>query len=65
MKFIWQRPGTLALAVVAMVAAGAAVAVGRPQVVSQPLLGAEWQCSRTAFLVTICTQPNERISRAD
>jgi hypothetical protein len=56
MKFFWQRSRTLAIAGVALVAAGAAVAVGRPHVVSEPLLGTEWQCSRTAFLVTTCAQ---------
>jgi len=35
-----------------MLAAGAALAGGRPHVVFEPLLGTEWQCSRTAFLVT-------------
>jgi hypothetical protein len=56
MKFIWQRSRTLAIAAVAMAAAGAAVAVGRPHAVSEPLLGPEWQCSRTAFLVTTCSR---------
>jgi hypothetical protein len=63
MKFIWQRPRTLAIATVAIVAAGAAVVVGRPHVVSEPLLGTEWQCSRTAFLVTTCSQSTERMSK--
>jgi hypothetical protein len=62
MKFIWQRPRTLAIAVVTMIAAGAAVAVGGPQEVSEPFIGAEWQCSRTAFLVTICSRSSERIN---
>ena len=60
MKFIWQKSRTLAIAAVAMVVAGAAVAVGRPHVVSEPLLGMEWQCSRTAFLVTTCSQSSDR-----
>lgn len=60
MRFIWQRSRTLAIAAVAMVAVGAAVAVGRPHAVSEPLLGTEWQCSRTAFLVTICSLSSER-----
>ena len=60
MRFIWQRSRTLVIAAVAMVAAGAAVAVGRPHAVSEPLLGPEWQCSRTAFLVTICSLSSER-----
>jgi hypothetical protein len=65
MKFIWQRSRTLAIAAVAVVVVGAAVAVGRPHVVSEPFLGTEWQCSRTAFLVTTCSQSNERISKAE
>ncbi|WP_213736850.1 hypothetical protein [Bradyrhizobium sp. dw_411] len=65
MKFIWQRQRTLAIAAITIVAAGAAVAVGRPQVVSDPFLGAEWQCSRMAFLVTICSQSNEKISETE
>ena len=36
MKFGWQRPTALAIAVVAMLAAGAAVAVSRPHMVSEP-----------------------------
>jgi hypothetical protein len=60
MRFIWQRSRTLVIAAVAMVAAGAAVAVGRPHTVSEPLLGPEWQCSRTAFLVTTCSLSSER-----
>jgi len=60
MKFIWQRSRTLAIAAFAIVAAGAVVAVGRPHVVSEPLLGTEWQCSRTAFLVTTCSQSSAR-----
>jgi hypothetical protein len=60
MKFIWQRVRTLAIAAVAMVAVGAAVAVGHPHGVSEPLLGTEWQCHRTAFLVTTCSPSSER-----
>ncbi len=39
-----------------LVIAGTALSVGRPQSVSEPRLGAEWQCSRTALVITICTQ---------
>jgi hypothetical protein len=62
-KFVWQRPRTLAIAGVALVAAGAAVAVGRPHLVSEPLLGKEWQCSRTVFFVTTCEPVGEQNSR--
>ena len=63
MKFIWRRRRLLAIAAVAMVA-GAALSVGHPQVVSEPLLGTEWQCVRTAFLVTTCSQSSEKITSA-
>jgi hypothetical protein len=45
------------------VAAGAAVAVGRPHLVSEPLLGKEWQCSRTVFFVTTCDPVRKQNSR--
>jgi hypothetical protein len=59
LKFVWQRSRTLAIVGVALVAVSAAVAVDRPHVVSEPLLGTEWQCSRTALLVTTCAQSSE------
>jgi hypothetical protein len=59
LKFVWQMSKTLAIAGVALVAVSAAVAAGRPHMVSEPLLGTEWQCSRTAFLVTTCAQSSE------
>jgi hypothetical protein len=39
-----------------LVIAGISISVGRSQSVSEPRLGAEWQCSRTAFFITICAQ---------
>ena len=62
MKIIWQSSRTLAIAVVATVAAGAAVVVGCPHAVSEPLMGPEWQCSRVAFLVTTCSQSREAVT---
>jgi hypothetical protein len=51
-----------------LVIVGAAISIGRPQSVSEPWLGAEWQCSRTAFFITICshdqTVPDSRGSAA-
>ena len=62
MKSIWRRRRTLAIAAVAMAAAGAASYVGRPRVVHEPLLGTEWHRSRTAFLVTTCSHSSEKIT---
>jgi hypothetical protein len=51
MGFIWQRLSMIAIAVGIMLGAGA-IAIARPHTISEPLLGTEWQCSRTAFVVT-------------
>ena len=40
----------------AMVAvAGVVVALGRPTPIESAVLGAEWQCTRTAFVLTTCS----------
>ena len=41
---------TLALAAVA----GAAVLLARPQPIESAVLGADWECTRTAFVLTSC-----------
>jgi hypothetical protein len=51
MEFIWQRSSIIALAVVIVLGAGI-IALARPHPISEPALGAEWQCSRAAFVVT-------------
>ncbi|SDJ63173.1 hypothetical protein SAMN05216338_105727 [Bradyrhizobium sp. Rc2d] len=53
MKF--QSSGTLALMAVAFVAA-VAMTVSYPRASFEPSLGANWQCSRVAFLLTSCSQ---------
>jgi hypothetical protein len=63
LKFVWRRSRALVIAGVALVAAGAAVAVGRSHVISEPLLGKEWQCSRTVPFVTTCALVREQNSR--
>jgi hypothetical protein len=56
MKFIL---GVMAL--VLTVAGG--VAALRPHAVTNPVLGAEWQCSHTLFVLT-CSHPTSHASRA-
>lgn len=34
--------------------AGVLVVLGRPKPIESSVLGAEWQCSRTAFVLTSC-----------
>ena len=53
MGFIARRWGMIAIPVGIILAVGA-IAFARPQPISEPVLGTEWQCSRAAFVVA-CT----------
>lgn len=55
----WARLTMLAAASVILVGAGIGVALGYPKQVSEPRLGADWQCTRTAFFVTTCTRSED------
>jgi hypothetical protein len=44
----------LALAAVLAGVAGAAILLARPQPVESALLGADWECTQTAFVLTTC-----------
>ena len=57
MKVIWQRSRMISIAIVILLGA-AAITVARPHAISEPILGANWQCSRTAFVVT-CSHPTD------
>ncbi|WFU21304.1 hypothetical protein QA649_24675 [Bradyrhizobium sp. CB1717] len=50
------RLGLKALALILVVAAlaGAALLFARPQPVENAVLGADWECSQTAFVLTTC-----------
>jgi len=39
----------------AATALGGTVALVRPRPIESAVLGAEWQCSQTAFIITTCT----------
>ena len=39
-----------------VILAGAAIGLVRPKPIENAVLGAEWQCSRTAFVVTTCAR---------
>lgn len=52
MKISWQRSTRLAIAVVLLIGSGGVLAIARPHAVSDPVLGLDWQCTRTAFIVT-------------
>lgn len=54
MSFSRLNGRALAIAVAVVALAGVAIAFGRPTPIESAVLGAEWQCSRTAFVVTTC-----------
>ncbi|UQR67340.1 hypothetical protein LRP30_19665 [Bradyrhizobium sp. C-145] len=50
------RPSLKALAAAFVVAAlaGAALLLARPQPIESAVLGADWECTQTAFVLTTC-----------
>ena len=50
-----------ALAMLAIAAlAGVAVALTRPKSIDSAVLGSEWQCHQTAFVITTCALRTQR-----
>ena len=50
-----------ALAILAIAAlAGVAVALTRPKSIDSAVLGSEWQCHKTAFVITTCALRTQR-----
>jgi hypothetical protein len=50
-----------ALAILAIAAlAGVAVALTRPKPIDSAVLGSEWQCHKTAFVITTCALRTQR-----
>ncbi|MDE2380178.1 hypothetical protein [Bradyrhizobium sp.] len=43
-----------AITAMAVILAGAAVGLARPRPIENAVLGADWQCTRTALVVTTC-----------
>jgi|GraSoiStandDraft_5_1057265.scaffolds.fasta_scaffold1259060_1 hypothetical protein len=60
MKLSWTTSRMLALTAVVLVAAGATVAIGTPRGAFEPMLGPEWQCSRTVLFLTTCSHAGVR-----
>jgi hypothetical protein len=52
MEFIRRKWNTIGVIAILLTGVGAAVSVARPHAVADGGLGAEWQCSRTLFIVT-------------
>jgi hypothetical protein len=54
-------PRSLALAMLVIAAlAWVAVALTRPELIDSALLGSEWQCHKTAFVITTCAPQTQR-----
>ena len=54
-------PRSLALAMLVIAAlAGVAVALTRPELIDSTVLGSEWQCHKTAFVITTCALRTQR-----
>ncbi|TPQ31329.1 hypothetical protein C2U70_24260, partial [Bradyrhizobium guangdongense] len=60
MTFFRLSLKALAITFAAIVLAGAAVDLARPKPIENAVLGNEWQCSQTAFLITTCAPRAQR-----
>jgi hypothetical protein len=60
MKWKFTSYRMLALTAVVLMAAGTTMAIGTHRGVYEPMLGSDWQCSRTMLLVTICAHSSAR-----
>lgn len=54
MIYFRLSPKALAIAVAAVTVAGAVLLAARPQPIESAVLGANWECTRTAFILTSC-----------
>lgn len=54
MTFFGLSLRTLAITVAAVALASLAISLARPKPIESAVLGADWQCSRTAFVITTC-----------
>ena len=62
-------PKALAIAVAVVALAGVALLLARPKPIESAVLGADWECTQTAFLLTTCAprvpHPAVETSRKD
>ncbi len=50
----------LAIAAVLVAVAGAMLLFGRPQPIESAVLGDDWECTQTAFVLTTCAPRGQR-----
>jgi len=60
MTFFRLRLKVLAITFVVATFAGGAVAMTRPKSIDSAVLGSEWQCHETAFVITTCALRTQR-----
>ncbi|MBR0828496.1 hypothetical protein JQ596_23445 [Bradyrhizobium manausense] len=60
MTFFRLSLKALAIAFAAVALAGVALTLARPKPIENAVLGSEWQCSQTAFLITTCALRGQR-----
>lgn len=68
MNIFRRSPKALAIAVAVAALAGAALLFARPQPIDSAVLGADWECTQTAFVLTTCAPratPAVETSRKD
>ncbi|MBB4257281.1 MULTISPECIES: hypothetical protein [unclassified Bradyrhizobium] len=54
MTFFRFHQKALAIALALIAVAGAALLLARPQPIESAVLGADWECTQTAFVLTTC-----------
>jgi hypothetical protein len=54
MIFFRLSPKALVITAAAVAVAGALLFAGRPQPIESTVLGANWECTQTAFVLTSC-----------
>ncbi|MBW7965371.1 hypothetical protein [Bradyrhizobium sp. BR 10261] len=54
MIFFRLSPKALAIVVAAVAVVGAVLLAARPQPIESAVLGAAWECTQTAFILTSC-----------
>jgi len=54
MTFFRLSLKALAITFAIVALAGVAIVLAQPKPIENAMLGAEWQCSRTAFIITTC-----------
>ncbi|MDN4982318.1 hypothetical protein KUL72_19760 [Bradyrhizobium arachidis] len=61
MMFFRLSLKALAITVAAVAVAGAVLLAARPQPIESAVLGAAWECTQTAFILTSCAPRRQQV----